>query len=387
MIPQNLVYAELATAYPEDGIFYVYLREAGSRPLAFLSGWISFWATDPPGIAIMAFTVANYLAYFTGFGSLTVRLVAVGLIIILTLLHMIKMDAGAKWQNFITAFKILPFILLIGLGLFYMRREYLSAPAIAGMPTGILALLAGISATTWSYDGMQSMCVMGGEIKNPNRNLPISLIVTVLLITLLYSLLSTAAAGLLPISELASSDAPIAAAAANIPSIGSSAGTITAILAIIVVLGSLSSLIMFQARIEYAMAKDGLFFKAFAKVHPKWETPYFSMLIQSAYAIILVFASNISDLLGYFTLVALLRSTITFAAVFWLRRKKEGYNPTWKMPVWQLTTVMAVGFSLILLISTFLWAPGPGLMAGGLAIVTGLPVFYFWNKRNPAHSK
>jgi amino acid transporter len=386
MIPQNMVYAELSTAYPEDGIFYVYLREAGSRPLAFLTGWISFWATDPPGIAIMAFTVANYLAYFTGFGALTVRLVAVGLIVILTLFHMIKMDAGAKWQSFITAFKILPFLLLIGLGLFYMRGENLNATAIVGMPTGILALLAGISATTWSYDGMQSMCVMGGEIKNPKRNLPLSLISTVLLITLLYTLLSTAVAGLLPVDQLASSDAPVAAAAANIPSIGANAGNVTAILAIIVVLGSLSSLIMFQARIEYAMAKDGLFFKSFAKVHPKWETPYVSMLIQSAYAIILVFASNLSDLLGYFTLVALLRSTITFASVFWLRKKKEGYNPTWKLPAWPVITALAVLSTLILLVSTFLWAPGPGIIAGLIIVVTGLPVYYFWNKRNQSQA-
>jgi amino acid transporter len=222
---------------------------------------------------------------------------------------------------------------------------------------------------------------MGGEIKNPQRNMPIALISTVLLITVLYTLLSTAVAGLLPIDQLAASDAPVAAAAANIPAIGSSAGTITAILAIVVVLGSLSSLIMFQARIEYAMAKDGLFFKSFAKVHPKWETPYFSMIIQSAYAIILVFASNISDLLGYFTLIALLRSTVTFAAIFWLRKKKEGYNPTWKMPLWPVTTFLAVAFTFILLVSTFLWAPGPGLIAAGLAVVTGLPVYYFWNKR------
>lgn len=386
MIPQNMVYAELATAYPEDGIFYVYLREAGSKPLAFLSGWVSFWATDPPGIAIMALAVANYLAFFTGFSPLAVRIVAVLLIIGFTLLHMCRMEAGAKWQTFITAFKVLPFVLLIGLGLYYMRADNLAAPALADAPVGILALLAGISATTWSYDGMQSVCVMGGEVKNPHRNLPIALISTVLLITVLYTLLSTAIAGLLPIPLLAASDAPVAAAAANIPMIGESAGTITAILAIIVVTGSLSSLIMFQARIEYAMAKDGLFFKSFAKVHPKWETPHVSMIVQSAYGIILVFASNISDLLGYFTLIALLRSTVTFAAIYWLRKKPD-YNPTYKMPCWRLTTFIAIASTFILLTSTFLWAPIPGLVAAGLVVVTGLPVYHFWNKKYGGDAK
>ncbi len=382
MIPQNLAYAELATAYPEDGIFYVYLKEAGSKPLAFISGWVSFWATDPPGIAIMALTVANYLAFFTHWQGITVRIVAVGLIIIFTLLHMIKMDAGAKWQTFITAFKVLPFVLLIGVGLFYMRGDMITSTPLQGFQaTGIVALLAGISATTWSYDGMQSACVMGGEIKNPKRNFPIALISTVLLITILYTLLSTACVGLLPMDKLAGSDAPIAEAASRIPFIGSSAGTVTAILAIIVVIGSLSSLVMFQARIEYMMARDGLFFKSFAKVHPKWETPYISMIYQSAYAIVLVFATSISDLLGYFTLIALLRNAATFACIFWLRRKKD-YKPSFDLKIWPLIVILAVLSSLILVVSTFTWAPLPGIIAAGLAVGTGLPVYYIWNKRN-----
>lgn len=387
MIPQNLAYAELATAYPEDGIFYVYLKEAGSKPLAFLSGWVSFWATDPPGIAIMALTVANYLAFFTKWGNFTVRIVAVLLIILFTLLHMIKMEAGAKWQTFITAFKVLPFVILIGLGLFYMRGDMITSTKMAGFEgsTGILALLGAISATTWSYDGMQAACVMGGEIKNPKRNFPIALIVTVLLITTLYTLLSTACVGLLPMTQLAGSSAPIAEAAAQIPVIGESAGTITAVLAIIVVIGSLSSLIMFQSRIEYMMARDGLFFKSFEKVHPKWETPYVSMIYQSAYAIILVFAASVTDLLGYFTLIALLRNAGTFACIFWLRKKKD-YKPTFNLKAWPLIVILAILSSLILVVSTFTWAPLAGIIAAVIAVATGLPVYYIWEKRNKASS-
>lgn len=181
---------------------------------------------------------------FTGFSQIVVRMVAVAIIILFTALHMIKMEAGAKWQNFITMFKVLPFMILIGMGLFYMRGDTMMTPAAVGAPTGIAALLAGISATTWSYDGMQSACVMGGEIKNPKRNMPIALISTVIVITLLYTALSTAAVGLLPAADLAASDAPIAAAAANIPMIGQSAGIIAAVLAIIIVTGSVSSLII-----------------------------------------------------------------------------------------------------------------------------------------------
>jgi fructoselysine transporter len=386
-IPANLVYAELATAYPEDGGQYIYFREAGSRPLAFFCGWISFWATDPPSISIMALAIANYLAFFTGFSGITVKLVATALVLIFMAVHLRSVEGGGKFQTFITAFKILPFALLIGIGLFYMNGNLIAEPAVAGAPVGIAALLAAISATTWSYDGMGAVCYMTGEIKDPKRTMPKALIITVLVVITLYTTLSTVLTGLLPIAELAASDAPVALAASKIPLIGDGAGTLTAIMAIIVIIGSLSSCIMFQPRIEYAMARDGLFFKSFAKVHPKWETPYFSIIIQCAVGIILIFASNITDLLGYFTLVALLKNFMTFGTVF-VHRKKDTYKPLWKMPAWRLMASIAMFMTFTLIVSTFMWAPVQGIVAAFIIVATGLPVYYYWNKMNkPAQEK
>ena len=379
-IPSNLVYAELATAYPEDGGQYVYFREAGSRPLAFLTGWISFWATDPPSISIMAIAIANYLAFFTGFGGLTVKLVAVLLVILFMTIHLRSVEGGGKFQTFITFFKILPFVLLIGIGFFYIRGDLIVTPAIAGAPVGLVALLAGVSATTWSYDGMGAVCYMTGEIKDPKKTMPRALIVSVLVVMSIYVLLTIVATGLLPMDILAGSSAPIAEAASRIPFIGELAGTLTAIMAIIVIIGSLSSCIMFQPRIEYAMAKDGLFFKSFAKVHPKWETPYFSILVQCAVAIVLIFASSLSELLGYFTLVALVKNFLTFGTVFVLRKKEKGYDPLWKMPAGYLMAGIAMFMTGTLIVSTFLWAPIAGLIAGIIAVATGLPAYFYWEK-------
>jgi fructoselysine transporter len=179
--------------------------------------------------------------------------------------------------------------------------------------------------------------------------------------------------------NLANADAPIARAAAQIPFIGSFAGTLTSILAIIVITGSLSSLIMFQPRQQWAMAQDGLWFRSFGYVHKKWETPVLSIVVQCAFGILFVFLSNITELLGYFTFALLLRSTLTFAAVFWLRRKKN-YNPSYKMPAWQFTTILAIAFSFILLVSTFLWAPMAGLIASAIAVVTGYPAYRYFQK-------
>ncbi len=381
MIPQNLCYTELMTAYPEDGLFIVYFREAGWNFLSFFGGWSCFWATDPVGIAIMAIAVGNYLAYFTGWTTMTVRIVSVVLIVIFTALHMIKMDAGAKFQNVITSVKIVPFILLVIVGLFCVSGGNYIAPTVRGAQTGAMALILGITATTWSFDGMQTCGTMAGEIKNPHRNLPIALIGTVILCTLLYTGLTAAAVGLCDISILAASDAPIATAFEYVPFIGKSAGTIAAVLAIVVVTGSLSSLIMFQARVQYKAATEGYWWKSWSKVHPEWKTPHVSMLWQSGVAIIFVFFTSIQTLLGYFTLICLIRNILCFCTWFKVRNKSN-YHPTWKMPVGPLMAVLAIVPSCILVVTTFISDPLFSVIASIAAIGSAVPFYFYFKKAN-----
>lgn len=380
-IPANFCYAELASAYPEDGGQYVYYREAGSRPLAFLCGWISFWATDPPSISIMALAIANYLGFFVPLHGISLKIISVLMVLIFMWIHIRSVEGGGKFQNFITILKILPFILIIGIGLFNLDNNLLlSSHPVAGKATGIMALTAGISSTTWSFDGMAAPAYMSGEIKNPSKNMPRGLIWTAIIVLSLYVGLTFVSSGMLSINELIKSSAPIALLASKIPLIGNFAGTFVAITAVIVIIGSLSSCIMFQPRLEYAMAKDKLFFKSFAKVHKKYETPYVSIMVQCFYAIILIFATDISNLLGYFTLVSLLRNFLTFGTIFILRKKKE-YNPSYKAPFEYLMPVVAMFMTGTLIYSTFLWAPVAGLIAAATAIITGLPAYYFWNKK------
>ena len=380
-LPINLCYAELATAFPEDGSQYIYFREAGSRPLAFFCGWITFWGGDPPSISIMAIAIANYLAYFTGFSPLAVKIVAVLIVLVFMFLHLRSVEGGGRFQVAITVAKVIPFALLIGIGFFFLRGDYLLAPAEIGAPVGIAALLAGISATTWSFDGMTSVCYMSGELKNPKKEIPGALIISIIVVGLLYVLLSTVIGGLLPFDVLSSSSAPVAEAVAQLPVIGSAASVIVSIMAIIVITGSLSSCIMFMPRMQFVMSKDGLFPRCFSNVHPKWETPYVSIIATCAYAIILIFATGLSELLGYFTLVALLKNVTTLATIFVFRRRKTGYDPLWKMPCGYLMTVVAIFVSGTLLVSTFLWAPIPGIIACAVAVVTAIPAYLYMERK------
>ncbi len=383
-MPANFCYAELASAFPEDGGQYVYFKEAGSRPLAFLCGWISFWATDPPSISIMALAIANYLGFFIPVHGIVLRLIATAFVLFFMMMHLRSVEGGGKFQAIITALKIIPFILIIGIGIFFIKGDlFMSAAPLAGAAAtgGFAALMAGVSATTWSFDGMAAPCYMSGEIKDPEKNLPKGLILTAVTVLGLYVALTVVASGLLSVDELASSEAPIALLASKIPGIGNYAGTIIAVMAVIVVIGSLSSCVMYQPRIEYAMAKDGLFFKSFAKVHPQYETPYFSIIVQCAVAIVLIFATSLSDLLGYFTLVGLLKNFMTFGTIIVLRNK-ENYKPTYHMPFRPLMVAVAMIVTGTLIWSTFIWAPMQGIACAVIAVATGLPVYYFWENKN-----
>lgn len=383
MIPQNLLYAELASAYPEDGGQYIWLKEAGWRPVAFLNGWLAFWATDPCTCSVMSLAIANYLAFFIpGMNSqLIINIVAIAIILIFTTLHYRSVEAGARFQAFITSLKMLPFFILIGVGLFFIKGELLTAAPMAGAATGAAALLAGIAATTWSYDGAIGACYMTGEVKDPHKTMPKVMIYCIIIVILLYAGLSTIAAGLIPIDELAASTAPIALAFSKIPMVGTAAGVVTALLAILVITGSMSGATMYQPRLEYAMAKDGLWYHRFAEVHPKFNTPSFALIAQAGYAIILVCVSGINDLLGYFTFICLVKNMLVFCTLF-VHHKKATYQPGWRCPAWKVMTVIAILANGILLVSTFMSSSAASTIASVVALATGLPAYYFFEHKN-----
>ncbi|MDN4080381.1 amino acid permease [Paenibacillus polymyxa] len=378
-IPQVMVLAELATAYPQNGSGYVYLNKAGWRPLAFLYGWATFWALDPPSISIMALAIVAYLAsFFPFFVGITGKLLGVAIILIITSIHYRSVKAGGSFQVIITAIKIIPFLIVIVLGLMYMNFDNFAYTPVAGATSS--SLIGGVSATTWAYTGMAAICFMAGEFKNPGKVLPRALISSVLIVLGLYTLLAVCVTGLMPFDKLMGSSSAVSDAVKYIPGLSGMASSFVAVTAIIVILGSLSSCIMFQPRLEYAMAKDGLFFQRFAKVHPKFETPSFSIIAQVTLACILVFFSNLTELLGYFTLIQLVINILDFAAVYKCR-KREDYNPIYRMPMWRVTTILAILGAGWLAWGTFTWAPVQGMIAAAIVIATGLPVYYYWENK------
>jgi len=383
-IPQILILAEMGTAYPEQGFGYLYLKKTGSKPLSFLYVWTVFWTSDTPSITIIALSASSALSIFYPAldGTIIGKLFAAFLILALTYVHYHDVKQGGNFQILLTIAKISPLILLSAIGLFYLDSGNLFVKAVgANAETGVLTLLiAGVAATTWSYAGFPNILYMAGEIINPKRNLPRALIGSALAITVAYTLIALATSTIVPHNELMSNVGSFANPFQYLPAFAKIAASFLAIAAFISMLGAANACIMVQPRIEYAIAKDKLFFPIFAHVHPKYATPDYSILLQSGLAIVLLFVGDIEGLLGYFTLSYLLQNALVYGTLFKLR-KREDYKPSYRAPVWWLIIFLALATQLYLAYGTFIAYPTGGVSTAVIIIGSGLPIYFYFGRK------
>ena len=193
-----------------------------------------------------------------------------------------------------------------------------------------------------------------------------------------FCLLALVISGLMPFDKLANSETPISDALTSIPPHSAAPLIFAAITAMIVILGSLSSCVMYQPRLEYAMAKDNLFFKMLRPCASEYNTPDVSIIPQGALGSSSSFRSH--QPAGLFHL-GCVSKYLTFGSIIWCR-KRDDYKPLWRTPAFGLMTTLAIASSLILVASTFVWAPIPGLICAVIVIATGLPAYAFWAKRS-----
>jgi len=384
-IPQIFILAELGTAYPEEGFGYLYLKKAGSKPLAFLYVWTVFWTSDTPSITIIALSASAALKIFYPplDGTILGKVFAAVLIISLTYVHYRDVKQGGNLQIILTIAKISPLILLAVVGLFYINSGNLNivSPTVSA-DKGIWTLLvAGVAATTWSYAGFPNVLYMAGEIKNPQKNLPRALIGSALGITLAYTLIALATSAIVPHEKLVAATGSFANPFQYLPFFAKFAASFLAIAAFISMIGAASACIMVQPRIQFAIARDGLFFSKFGHVHPRFHTPDYSILLQSGLALLLLFVGNIEQLLGYFTLSYLLQNALVYAAIFKLK-KREDYHPTYHAPAWWLMTILAIGTQLYLAYGTFIAYPIGGVLSAAILIGSGLPIYFYFKRQS-----
>jgi len=384
-LPQIFILAEMGTAYPDQGGPYHFIYKAGSPFLAFMYTWTAFLTSDTPTLTIIGLLAADALSYFFPALNLGIyaKLFAAGLIVIFTIIQYRSVRIGSDVQVVLTVSKLLPLFTVVIVGFFFLGDGNLAVQSlfttVDGEPISISIITAGVAATIWAYAGFLNILYTSGEVKNPTVNLPKALIGSVLFVMAAYILISLFTSAIVPFNELISvEEGKFINPFMYIYTFSGIAGGLFAVAVFVSMLGVMNSSVITQPRLEYAMARDGLFFKPFGNLHPKYLTPGFSILFQSGFAIILLFG-NLGDLLGYFTLSYVLQNTLVYGSIFWLRKKKD-YNPVYKSPWWMFMGGASVLIQLYLAYGAFLAFPLGGLMASISLIVTGLPLYLYFRK-------
>ncbi len=373
--------AELAAAYPEAGGQYAYLREAYGTVWAFLYGWSNFAVINTASIAAIAVGFARYIGFFTPLSEAAIRIIAILSILALTLLNCRGVRLGATTQNILTTLKIGALLALVATSFILPGGSASQFQPL--WPTGTVGQWIGpfgvaMVAVLWAYDGWIETTYVGSEIVDPGRNLPRSIIYSTLIVIALYVLASVAYAFVLSPAGMAGS-ALVASDAAKV-TIGSLGATLVVVAILISTLGANNGIILTAARIPYAMARGGMFFRSQGIVHPRYATPTVALLTQGAVAATLTAFGTYDQLFTYVVFAQFVFYALSAGAVIKLRHTApqlaRPYR-TWGYPV---TPIVFIAFAAWLVYNTIVETPLDSAVGAGI-ILLGLPGYWYWKKR------
>ena len=369
-----LAYAELGAMIPATGGQYVYLREAyGSLP-AFLCGWTYFLVVLSASLGWIGITFANYLAYFIPLSQWEQKAVALALIAAVTYINYRGVHAGAVTQKFFTAMKLLGLLILIVSA--FLAAPHAPAPAPSGSISASLFGTAMISCVL-SFDGWVALSFVAGEVRNPKRNLTLAVALGLGIATAVYVLANAAYLRVLSVSEIAASDRVGALAAER--AIGPVGATVVSLTILLSIAGCANGWAMTAPRIYFAQAQDGLFFRRFASIHPRYQTPAFSIVVFGAWSALLALTGTYETLASYAMFAAWTFYGLTAIGVLLLRRRQPDRPRPYRMPGYPVTLLLFVAVAAAFVINTFVVTPGPAIV-GSLLILTGLPVYFLWKR-------
>jgi len=379
-----LAFAEMGAAMPEAGGMYVFLREAYGPLPSFLFGWTLFLVIDSGAIATLAVAFSSkYLTYFFDMSPLMIKAVSIGVIIFLAAVNYVGVRSGANLQNVLTIIKTVALVAITGIVFVFAKGNTANfvSPAPGPLDSGFLGNFGiALVATFWAYKGWESTTYSAGEIKKPERNLPLGILLGTVGVIGLYIAANLAYLYVLPVGAIAQSDR-IASDAMNL-AVGPIGASLVAFVILFSILGAANQNVLCSPRVYFAMARDGVFFKKIAETHPKYLTPHVSIIVISLWSIVLsLFFGTFEQLFTYVVFGQWIFFGLTVAGVIVLRRKRPDMPrpyKTWGYPVTPVIFILGAFFvSLNSLIHGFRNA------VGGLAIILlGVPVYYYWKKKN-----
>ncbi len=372
-----LACAELGAAMPATGGQYVFIREAFGPLAGFLCGWTNFLVSRTAQGAWLAVVFAAYVSYFHPFGPVASKAISVGAICLFTYINYRGVSLGALVQKCFTSAKLVGILVIVG-SAFFLGHAASATQAASTAPVTLSSFGVALIACLLAYDGWVQMSFVAGEIRDPRRNILLALSLGVLTVMALYLLANLAYLRVLSIPEIAASTHVGADAAGKV--LGPVGGSLVSLIILLSIIGSLNGAVMTCPRVYFAQAQDGLFFRRFAEVHPRYQTPGFAILAQGAWAIVLIVSGSYETLADYAMFAIWLSYVFMIAGVLVLRRTQPDLPRPYRMWGYPVTPLLFIVVALWFLVNMLVTRPGPSFAALGL-IATGFPVYYLWRRR------
>jgi APA family basic amino acid/polyamine antiporter len=376
-----LVCAELASAFPQTGGVYIFLKEGISPAAGFLWGWAMFWSVHSGIIAAIAVIFARYAGHFTPLNDTGIRAVAIGAILLLSGVNYLGVRLGGSVQTILTAAKVLAIVLILIFVLVMAPPAYEAqqAASVAEMPPlreFLLALIAGL----FSFGGWHMVTYAAGETRDAEKTIPRALLIGTLVVTACYLGLNAAYLRVLPLAKLILSQRVAADAASAL--VGEWGAAAVSALVIVSALGSLNGIILAGPRVYFAMAQDGLAFRWLAAVHPRFQTPHTAILLQAVWSSVLVATGTYRALFTRVIYTEWLFFGLMTLGLFRLRRRAD-YTPASRVWGYPVAPLLFIAACAAIVINQILADPSESAL-GLLLVAAGLPVYYLWARKGAA---
>ena len=377
-----LTYGELSAMKPQAGGLYVYIRDCFGPFPAFLFGWTMFFVISAGSVATLAVAFGNYLGEFVQLSPLHIKIVAILMISVITVVNVLGTRQSANLLNLTTAVKVGAILLFSSMLLWRGTHSVFGEVNPAnGQTPGIVGFGLAMISVLWAYEGWQYVTYTAGETVNPQRIFPLAFLIGTAALIAIYVFANLGYVAALGTSGVAGSTRVAASALGVVVSHG--AGKLVAIAILISMFSAANAIMLNAPRVYYAMAKDGLFFASLSRVHPRFRTPALAICAAAIWSALLAASGTYEQLLTYVVFVGWMFYALAAASIFIYRKRFPDLVRPYRVPGYPFTPALFIVAALTLVINTM--ATQPMRAAIGLGIVfLGAPAYLLW-RRNDAN--
>ena len=378
-----LCYAELVAMMPRSGGPYVFLKAAYPPIVTFLRGWAMFFVSETGAIAAVALFFSENALATAGLkiGGFQEGILAISLVLILTAANSFGIQLSGIFQNIFSFLKVGLLISIIALSASQgiEKQNFADAVDKPWSWAGIISIFTALRYGFFAYSGWEGATYVAEEVKNPRKNLPLSLFLGIGVVMLLYLLINTAYLNLLGPETMGASKG-VAIDSMKVV-LGSAGGLLVAAAIMVSTFGNVNTQILVKSRTWYAMARDKLFFNSLSRIHPKYKTPNYSMFAQAGWASVLILLATFAEsayeaVIDYFSFTSSVFNVLTFASVYVLRQKYPDVLRPYKTWGYPITLIIVLLIQATFMVVTLVTAFIPSLLGIALTL-TGLIYYHF----------